>query len=260
MADAPLTSTAAGPYNVATNQLLKGTLLGSFTDAFTGDAATCYQATVNYGAASEAATVVGTGTPGTFNVYVNSASPAAYTSPGVYVAQVHVVDADCVGATATDATTDFFVTFNVAGPIHVTTTLEHYRHVRGSVDIVRSVQLLRGQRSRFHAASEPLHGDEDQLGDGSADPMSVVSSTSSGPCVYLRVTGTHTYLEQGKYVVSYTITDTTTGATATVMQVITVNDAALTATAGAPINVPEGQPPASPAQSQRSLTRIRSSR
>ena len=71
-------------------------------------------------------------------------------------------------------------------------------------------------------------------GDGSTSAGTVVA-TGNG----FAVTGTHTYADEDSYLASVAITDKG-GSTANASTTVTVNDAALTAAAGAPLTGTEG--------------------
>ena len=217
--DAALTAAAGAPLTGTEGAALTGVTVATFSDANPNATVNDFTAMITWGDGSTSAgTVVATG-----NGFAVTGTHT-YADEGSYLASVAITDKG--GSTANASTTvtvnDAALTAAAAAPLTGT---------EGAA--------LTGVTVATFSDANPNATVNDftamiTWGDGSTSAGTVVA-TSNG----FAVTGTHTYADEDSYLASVAITDKG-GSTANASTTVTVNDAALTAAAAAPLTGTEG--------------------
>ena len=218
---AALTAAAAAPLTGTEGTALTGVTVATFSDANPNATVNDFTAMITWGDGSTSAgTVVATS-----NGFAVTGTHT-YADEDSYLASVAITDKDGSTANASTAVTvnDAALTAAAAAPLTGT---------EGTA--------LTGVTVATFSDANPTATVNDftatiTWGDGSTSAGSVVA-TGNG----FTVTGTHTYADEDSYLASVAITDDG-GSTANASTTVTVNDAALTAAAAAPLTGTEGTP------------------
>jgi hypothetical protein len=233
VADAALTAGPGIPVSAATGQALVNVPLATFSDANPLATPSSFNATINWGDASPTTQgfvtlVGGTATSSIFSV----SGSHVYTKSGSFTITITVNDS---GGNSTTLVTTATVSSNalVANVVPISAT-EGLATPPGQVIATFTSD----------SGSEPLSNFSATINWGDGTPIdngaSGVTIVANGGGSYSVQAPTHTFAEEGTYVVTVTITDSNGPTTTSGGNLATVKDAALTGTNGGSTNATEG--------------------
>lgn len=230
--DAPL-SAVAKPISVSASSVPQTVTAATFTDpdlgpGSTGNPATDYSATVDFGSGAIPATIVKTGV-GSYRVDVTSTFPSLIPPSANQTATVSIIDTDGnnppsgtrATATVTPSVVVSAATFTVAPANPMPTTFVEGRSSAGLVGVITD--------SNPGASTSDFASISINWGDSSAPSTGFAVPIGGGK---FNVFGVHTYSEEGSYPVSVSVTSVGVPPPAPITGapgILTVSDAPLTA-------------------------------
>ncbi len=229
IADAALTAGAPVALTPSTGAKLTNTIVGTFTDANTGAAASDFTATIDWGdgTATSPGTIVATTPAGTFEVE----GTHAYANPGSYATKI-VVD-DVGGSTVTLPGSAVVTDPALTGTTNAIAAVEG---ISTGTIVLATITDPNTLATASNLSATVNWGD----GTGTVPAVVTLIGTTSTSTIF-DVTGSHTYADEGTDSVSVAVT-TTGGATTTpspLTDTATVADAPITAS-GSSISGIEG--------------------
>ncbi|GAC1465783.1 MAG: hypothetical protein NVSMB9_05700 [Isosphaeraceae bacterium] len=225
-----LSLTASGtPFTATEGQAFSG-VVGNFSDPGSPDPASAFTATINWGDGTPVVTGTVGGAAGAYTV----SGTHTYADEGVYTAIVTFFETN---------TPAFTISTNSTGTVNEGDVLSGGAIAIAPGSVVEG-QNFNGRVATFNNTGFPSNSTSDfsaviTWGDGTTSPGTVVAGGAVGS---FAVNGTHTFLEEGTFPVSVTVSDNAPGtASITIAGPVVVADAPLTATA-VPVNGTEGAP------------------
>jgi PKD repeat protein len=217
-------SATATSINPTEGSALTSTQVATFTSTYSGNVASDFTATIDWGDGSSTSTGVVSGSSGSFVVKTSSSDSHVYADEGTYTVKITITD-DTPGTATITASSN--VTIAEADSLSASAT---------AIGTLTGGSTLTNTQMATFTSTYTANTASDfkatiDWGDGSSTSTGVVSGSSGSFVVKTSSSDSHMYADEGTYTVKITITDDTPGtATITVSSNVTVSASSLSAT------------------------------